>query len=235
VLHHAVFGRHRQWLLRRPITFNQRKQVQRNRPLCDCHHVNKVSNELFFALSRTHARVPITGERRSSCALLCLSGWLSPRSLCPAALTIQAPGARTIAMEATTAASSPLGNVRFRYRSSEDSARDASDDVMLSASGRDVADAIVRAFNAPRPGTVYDHRLDPIYCNDAVHRLEHPRRADRNALHVGTAGQYQPWIKFGRRGSVLSNESVCCDCIHRIVVLLPRGPVIGKLLLGNAI
>jgi hypothetical protein len=128
-------------------------QVQRNRRLCDCHHVNKVSNELFFALSRTHARVPITGERRSSCALLCLSGWLSPRSLCPAALTIQAPGARTIAMEATTAASSPLGNARFRYRSSEASARDASDDVMLSASGRDVADAIA---NAPQPGTVYE-------------------------------------------------------------------------------
>jgi hypothetical protein len=171
VLHHAVFGRHRQWLLRRPITSNQRKQVQRNRPLCDCHHVNKVSNELFFALGPTHARVPITGERRSSCALLCLSGWLSPRSLCPAALTIQAPGARTIAMEATTAASSPLGNARFRYRGSEASARDASDDVMLSASGRDVADAIARTFNAPQPGTVYDHRLDPIHCNGAVHRL----------------------------------------------------------------
>ena len=132
------------------------EQVQRNRPLCDCHHVNKVSNELFFALSRTHARVPITGERRSSCALLCLSGWLSPRSLCPAALTIQAPGARTIAMEATTAASSPLGNARFRYRNSEASARDASDDVMLSASGREVADAIARTFNAPQPGTVYE-------------------------------------------------------------------------------
>jgi hypothetical protein len=63
---------------------------------------------------------------------------------------------------------------------------------MLSASGREVADAIARTFNAPQPGTVYDHRLDSIRGNGAIHRLEHLRRADRNALHVGAAGQYQP-------------------------------------------
>ena len=44
-----------------------------------------------------------------------------------------------------------------------------------------------------------DHRLDPIRRNSTVHCLEHLRRADRDALHVGAAGQYQPRIKLGRR------------------------------------
>src|SRR5271170_5192291 len=43
-----------------------------------------------------------------------------------------------------------------------------------------------------------DHRLDAVRRNTAVHRLEHLRRADRNALYVGAASQDQTGVEFGR-------------------------------------
>jgi hypothetical protein len=49
-----------------------------------------------------------------------------------------------------------------------------------------------------RSRTLVDHRLDLVRRNRAVHRLEHPHRAYRNALHIGAANQDQPRVEFSQ-------------------------------------
>ena len=43
-----------------------------------------------------------------------------------------------------------------------------------------------------------DHRLERIEFDCPVHRLEHLRRADGNALDIGASGKHQAWIELGR-------------------------------------
>jgi hypothetical protein len=63
--------------------------------------------------------------------------------------------------------------------------RHADDDL---AKVRARSHVLVSCLNFVETKYLVDHRLDPVRRNSTVHCLEHLRRADRNALHVGTAG-----------------------------------------------
>jgi hypothetical protein len=72
--------------------------------------------------------------------------------------------------------------------------RHADDDL---AEMRARSHVLISRMNLVEAEHLVDHRLDSVGRNGTVHRLEHLRRADRNTLHVGAAGQDQPRIKFG--------------------------------------
>ena len=117
--------------------------MQRNRPLCD--RIN------------------------CSCALLGSSVRSSLCSLCPPSLTIQVPGARTMAMDATTATSSPSINARLRCGTSKASARGARRGEIKSAG---------TARPVPQHRTVY---CDGRHCRIAV------RTRTGAAVYAGSA------------------------------------------------
>ena len=78
--------------------------------------------------------------------------------------------------------------------------------------------APVSCLNVVKGKYPIDHRLEGIEFDCTVHRLEHLRRANGNALDIGASGKDQAWIELGRTAAQApdqGNFAANADCAKR--------------------
>ena len=81
---------------------------------------------------------------------------------------------------------------------------DANDDFSEMRSGSHV---LIGGSDLVKTEDFINHRFDLVSGDRLVHRFEHGRGANRNALHVGSSSDDQPGIEFGCRAAQIPDET----------------------------